>query len=92
MGTFWGLLNVVLGASYAQVGMDIVDKMWVQFRMGSLDFIMFWGEYILGNILDLDILCSTNGMGGEGINKNVTYTFYLLVFTVCRCIWVALWV
>ena len=54
MGTFWGLLNVALGASYAQVGMDIVDKMWVQFRMGSLDFIMFWGEYILGECTFLE--------------------------------------
>ena len=45
MDTFWGLLNVALGASYAQVGMDIVDKMWVQFRMGS------WGGYVLGEYI-----------------------------------------
>ena len=52
MGTFWGLLNVALGASYAQVGMDIVDKMWVQFRMGSefpLGSIDFERIYIFGS-------------------------------------------
>ena len=42
MGTFWGFLNVSLRASAAQLGLDIVDQMWVQFRMGSWGFTLFW--------------------------------------------------
>ena len=45
MGTFWSFLNVLLGASAAQLVLDIVDKMWIEFSMGSWGFTMFWGGY-----------------------------------------------
>ena len=34
-----GFLNVSLRVSDAQLGLDIVDHMWVQFRMGLWGFI-----------------------------------------------------
>ena len=55
---------------WAQLVLDIVDQMWVEFRMGSWGFTMFWGGSILRDyiffILDLDLLGSTNAMGALG--------------------------
>ena len=34
--SFWGFLNVSLRAPGATLGLEIIDQMWVQFRMGSL--------------------------------------------------------
>ena len=39
---------VSLRASSVQLGLDIVNLMWVQFRMGSWVFTLFWGGYNLG--------------------------------------------
>ena len=54
------VFNLSLRASVAQQEFDIVDQMWVEFRMGSWGFTMFWGGSILGDyiffILDLDLL------------------------------------
>ena len=38
-GTFWGFLNVSLHASGAQRGLDIVDQMCVQLKMGWMGVI-----------------------------------------------------
>ena len=43
VGTYWGVLIVLLCATSAQLGLDIVDQMWVQFRMGFQAFTMLWG-------------------------------------------------
>ena len=50
LGTFWGFLNVSLCASAAQLGLHIVDQMWVQFRIGSWGFTLFQGGYQEGPI------------------------------------------
>ena len=60
-GKLWGVFNLSLRASVAQQEFDIVDQMWVEFRMGSWGFTMFWGGFVLGDyryffILDLDLL------------------------------------
>ena len=38
-GTFRGFLNVLLRASSAQFGFDIVDQMLVQFNMGRINML-----------------------------------------------------
>ena len=59
-GKIQGFLNLLLRASVAQQELDIVDQMWVEFRMRSWGFTMFWGGSILRDyiffILDLDLL------------------------------------
>ena len=40
-GTFWGFLNVSLCAPGAQLGLDNVDQMCVQLRIGSWGFAIF---------------------------------------------------
>ena len=52
LDSVWGFLNLSLRASGAQLGFDIVDCMWVQFRMGSLG-LTIWGGYILGEYIFL---------------------------------------
>ena len=42
-GYISGFLNVSLHDSSAQLGLDIVDQMWVQFWMGLQAFTMLWG-------------------------------------------------
>ena len=50
-GKFQGFLNLLLCASSAQLRLDIVDQMWVQLRMGSWVFTLFWGGYSLAYLV-----------------------------------------
>ena len=64
VGKFWGFLDILPRAR-----LDIVDQMWVKFRMGlmgaSLYFWMdtFWENTYFWKLATLDILCLTNTMG-----------------------------
>ena len=73
------VFNLSLRASVAQQELDIVDQMWVEFRMGSWGFTMFWGGFILGDYRYI----FHSGSGSPLINKcNGRLGLLWLIFTI----------